>query len=1160
MPVTSAEHVSPFRLMPASAAPTFLSNHTSTTRPNAAFLTSDPDLQSSAPSQHSFTNDEDLNRLGFLAGAAASPALQASWGAPAVDAVYMHPHLNVSAPYLPTHVRPPMQYPAAPLSVHRPTPKDPWAQTAVWRPSLHSVSPQPPNTIGGLDPNVVGTSVAPVLPSSPIMSFGSESKLPRRRRRNGTSRDLSGEHSSSSSPCRGRRGRFSADSDVNTTGMISTPNQEPGADPNRTLPSGDGHAHHHQMQLHSQTGSARGTNVSVEPSRGSHGSTNGHPSVREYNRRISAYARRRDLNGALRTLGELDRAPKISRNLFTYNAVINALVMCSQHAKADEFWQEMQESGIEPNLVTFNTMLKSCFGGMDEDVQRAFRLLREMEERGISADRVTLNSLINACVSAGRVRDAQGVYEEMRRLNIEPDAYTFCTLAKQARHQCDVSMLDALLLHQLNHHTVIQQRKSSSGSVEGSDPAGQVSPVAYNTIADAYIRCGYPSRAIGLLERLRDSKSNVSSRPGASEDVIPVCPDVQTFNVRLKALRESGAPANEAFQALEEMRTLGLEADHITLLTLADLCCRRGEMALAEGVLHAATEADIKEYEKGSLEWKAHCSGGRHAGRKGAESGRLTSHTGQRQTFSKRQSGPSNSPSVSSAHSSSRRNANQPRNAKANAALFNALIRGYSSLDPPNVDAAVALYVDMRRFVEDHGFSWYAADSVTYTMLVDGFARIGDAARAELIISEMEAAGRANVVAYNAYLKANRGNGYTAALSVLERMKNIGLRPDVVTYNTVIDFLSSEENGSQIAEELVLEDMPRNGVRPDLLTFNTLIKGVARNRGNKTDASAALGAAYRWLQELQARGLRPDEFTYQSMVSACAAAGDAPRALEFFRKVEAERANRSQTSRRANPLPSGNSAVGAHGPVRNHLNVAPSSSPQLQPAVEPPRVQGSRWSNAAQQLDSRELTTHSYQQQSPNDWMLLPHPAAYIALMRAFLSSSATDGVDSVLFLRDEMVKRGLELGRTGYTAVADAYAERGDFDSVEATLREMLSREGSKDQKLSPVHHCIRMKALCNSGRLDDAIAIIPEVENADTAVFNVLIFACAKNRDMDRMITVLRAMESSKIEPDAITSRALSSMMRNVARTLKSFDERFRANITAFVAEGHGQSEVKD
>lgn len=925
--------------------------------------------------------------------------------------------------------------------------------------------------------------------------------------------------------------------------------------PNRQFSSSSGAAHRSRSNCLGQTGSSTSDNNGSNAGGNQAASGAAHiPSVREFNRRISACARRRDLNGALRVLDDLDRTPGVQRNLFTYNAVINALVMCAQHDKAQEFWTEMQETGIEPNLVTYNTMMKSCFGGTDDDVNRAFELVKEMEERGITADRVTLNSLINACVTAGLLREAQRVYEQMRARDIEPDDFTFTTLAKAGASQNNIAMLDALLVHQLHHHSTARNRAASVGNdsetrTTASKATGthRTSPVAYNTIADAYIRCGHPERALRLLSRLKDLhilQRNVPASTGSDSldgDSIPVHPDVQTFNVILKALREAGAPAADAFQLLHQLKILGLEADHITLLTLADLCCRREEMALAEGVLHAATEADVREFEKGNSEWRSLCNRG-------------TARDNSRRSNSAHNSHHNNAVNVPGT-SSGRRNVNQPKNAKANAALFNALIRGYSSLDPPNVDAAVALYREMQRYLEVYGFAWYAADFVTYTMLVDGFARVGDAARAEAIISEMENAGRANVVAYNAYMKANRASGFKAAVLVLERMKRVGLRPDVVTYNTIIDLLCSEENGAALAEELVRVDMPRNGVRPDLLTFNTLIKGAARVRGSRSDASAALGAAYRWLRELQARGLSPDEFTYQSMVSACAAAGDAPRALEFFRKVEAERAKRSGRTVDFSACSNGDDS---------QSNSWALGSPPSKKKSASGRQHRQRSYNVPDdvQRKSNSLEGRNSGGRSGKDWMLLPHPAAYIALMRAFLTSNGKHGVESVLLLRDEMVSRGLELGRQGHTAVADAYAERGEFEKVEETLAEMVRKErtdktgnsqsaGSSEQGLGPVHHCIRMKALCNSDRLDEAIDILPQVKNADAAVFNVLITACARTKDIQRLTIVLRAMEEAHVDPDAITSRAISGMMRNVAKTLRSYDEHFRNTLTKFAAQ---------
>lgn len=887
---------------------------------------------------------------------------------------------------------------------------------------------------------------------------------------------------------------------------------------------------------------------------------NGAPTVRDYNRRISSCARRKDLGGALNALQELDTSPNLRRNLFTYNAVINALVVCNQHVRAKMVWDEMSAAGISPNLVTYNTMLKSCFSGASGDVDRAFALVREMEENDIMADRVTLNSLINSCVAAGHVKEARQVYEQMRQRDIEPDDFTFTTLAKAGASQGNIEMLDALLVHQLNHHTRLYREQEFNGTLGKSDNAreGQsaavhrrtsedragdhgkdsavrrICPVAYNAIADAYIRCGQPLRALELLAWMRNP-DEVSLGLAVPPNPAPVEPDVQSFNVKLKALRECGAPTSEAMKAVDEMRKLNLESDHITLLTLADLCCRRGEMDLAKGVLKVATDADVRDFGQ---TWTESAGSNSVGGRRG--NGR-----------------PKGLPNNLNGYDGKKGNGTS-RSAKANASLFNALIRGYASLDPPDVESAVGLYNTMRGYVRDYGFSFYAPDAVTYTMLVDGFARIGDAKRAEEVIEEMEAAGSSSVsvVAYNALLKANRGNGSGKAFEIFNRIKARGLKPDVVTYNTMCDFLSTEENGIQLAEDLFRE-MRAHNVSPDLLTFNTLLKGAAKSKGSANNSASALSTAYHWLRELRKHGLRPDEFTYQSMVSACAAAGDASRALEFFRCVEEERARRVRMKTRSQ---STGSMTGLEAESRRR-----SSSPQAQGAhagaseswsvndsllmLEPGRNGHSTTDGESSAGERGRDSSLGSPQDGPKDWMLLAHPAAYIALMRAFLSSGREDSLERVLRLRDEMDARGLELGTAGYTAVADAYADRGDIENVERTLRDMTSRTAPTSRGgLAPVHHSLRMKALCNADRLDDAIAIIPEVENPDAAIFNQLIFVCTRLRDRDRLVKVLRAMEDAGVAPDSVTVKALSGLMRNLASSLRTFSTRFQSSVAKY------------
>jgi pentatricopeptide repeat protein len=879
-------------------------------------------------------------------------------------------------------------------------------------------------------------------------------------------------------------------------------------------------------------------------------SGNSSQSVREYNRRISACARRRDLTGALNALAELDASP-YHRNPHTLNAIINCLVMCHERARADQLWHEMVEAGIRPNLVSWNTRLKSCFGGTDSDVERAFSYLRAMEHSGIAPDRVTLNSVLNACVTANHVDEALRVYEEMRQRNIEPDLFTFTTLAKAGAAHNDIELLDSLLVHTLNHHT-----KLSLASTPSCPP---LSPVCFSTIADAYIRCGHPLRAIELLNCMVEEPKS-----------IPVAPDTQSINVYLKALRESGSPAKAAFNILQKMSSLGIESDHITLLTLADLCCRRGELGLAEGVLRVATDSDVREAERRSPEWAA--------------------------LPLQAQRGNGSSSHIGSGLGGGRRNTTQPRNAKGNAALFNCVIRGFtSSLDTPNVDAAVRLYGEMRRFVQANSFWFYSPDAVTYTMLVDAFARIGDSVRAEQIVAEMEAIGPTTVAVYNALLKLKRcrGQGSKQAFAVLDRIKARGLQPDIVTCNQLLDILSTEDNGLAMAEKLLTIDMPRYNVQPDVQSFNILLKCTVRSKNqNNTDPAAALHSAYRWLREIRRRNLRADEYTYNCLVSLAAAAGDAPLALEFFHCVNAERRTRpggtaawsastnnmaemmSQASAKASrpslgtqaPLParSGHPSlllgkvVGPasqksvrHEPIPEmpasdaSAPCVPSNAPTLSYVNENLIALGEGCPVAESQTGGAHSDDESPSVSDAIDRSAVPHVSSYVSLMRAMLSSDA-GGVDSVLKLRDEMIERGLELGRPGYSAVADAFASVGNVEKVDATLAEMQARDPNGLAAIGPVQHCIRMKAMCNAGRLDDAIAILTTEKDLDAACFNLALFQCVNLDDRHRTIAVLRAMEAASVSPDAISYKAMSGFMHTLARALKTFDEKFRDRIT--------------
>ena len=64
---------------------------------------------------------------------------------------------------------------------------------------------------------------------------------------------------------------------------------------------------------------------------------------------------------------------------------------------------------------------------------KALEILREMEEVGVEADLITYNTVCSALAKTGRVDQAAGMLEEMQQRNVAPDVITSALRANEAR-------------------------------------------------------------------------------------------------------------------------------------------------------------------------------------------------------------------------------------------------------------------------------------------------------------------------------------------------------------------------------------------------------------------------------------------------------------------------------------------------------------------------------------------------------------------------------------------------------------------------------------------------------------------------------------------------------------------------------------------------------
>lgn len=81
-------------------------------------------------------------------------------------------------------------------------------------------------------------------------------------------------------------------------------------------------------------------------------------------------------------------------NVITYNAAIQALVICGNPLHAFDIYQEMQDNGVEPDGHTFSSLLAACSFDKVEGPSTAFKLLEEMKSLQIQPDIYVFNSVL----------------------------------------------------------------------------------------------------------------------------------------------------------------------------------------------------------------------------------------------------------------------------------------------------------------------------------------------------------------------------------------------------------------------------------------------------------------------------------------------------------------------------------------------------------------------------------------------------------------------------------------------------------------------------------------------------------------------------------------------------------------------------------------------
>ncbi|XP_061370102.1 small ribosomal subunit protein mS79 (rPPR3b)-like [Gastrolobium bilobum] len=119
----------------------------------------------------------------------------------------------------------------------------------------------------------------------------------------------------------------------------------------------------------------------------------------------------------------------IQLNVVSYNVVTYAFCDMGSTDLALGMLREMEELGMEPNLITFNTLLGAFYEKRGyEEGEKIWALMQTRD--GVDPDVVSYKMRLKGMILGGRVMEAVELVDEMRLKGVQPDVHCFNVLIK----------------------------------------------------------------------------------------------------------------------------------------------------------------------------------------------------------------------------------------------------------------------------------------------------------------------------------------------------------------------------------------------------------------------------------------------------------------------------------------------------------------------------------------------------------------------------------------------------------------------------------------------------------------------------------------------------------------------------------------------------------
>ncbi|KAH9685743.1 pentatricopeptide repeat-containing protein [Citrus sinensis] len=216
--------------------------------------------------------------------------------------------------------------------------------------------------------------------------------------------------------------------------------------------------------------------------------------------------------------------------------------------------------------------------------------------------------------------------------------------------------------------------------------------------------------------------------------------------------------------------------------------------------------------------------------------------------------------------------------------LTSSLERLGGILKVPDLNAILRHFGDLGRgrdvlqlfeWMQQHGKTSISS----YSSYIKFLGKSGNSLKAlEIYNSITDESDKVNVFICNSILSCLVRNGkFESSLKLFDKMKQSGLTPDAVTYNTLLTGCIKDKNGYSKALELV-QELKYNGAQMDNVMYGILLAICASNN--------LCAKAQSYFNQMKVEGHSPNVYHYSSLLNAYSSGGDYTKADELIQDMK----------------------------------------------------------------------------------------------------------------------------------------------------------------------------------------------------------------------------------------------------------------------------------